>query len=300
MIAVAFLSLLLASPNVVVASYEGPNWSGFVQYPATSTDNWQQVSGQFSIPTIDCSGESNDAAIAIWVGVGGSDGVPQLFQAGVNATCSNGVQLNGAWWTDDNHSYVSQYFTNTPLSSGDSIAVKLSNTTTTTVNHRDSKVVRRVRHLWRWRTVDGRRVRRKTSVVTRHRVYFNVPVTVTTPAWSATVEDVSTGTSWQASDASWTEPADASAEWIVEDPGVAGYAFTCDQGTNCAPVPSFTSVSFSSGSDTSASGAPGSTPQLWEEFGNLQTPLQSEFLCPTAQGANNGFDVAYQTSECPT
>lgn len=303
MIAAALFALMLASPTVT-ASIQDSNWSGYVQYPATPTDSWQQVSGEFQIPLLDCLGAPNGAAIATWVGIGGADGVPQLFQAGVNSWCANGEQIDDVWWTDELHNYAPQYFTSpqtflsTTLGVNDWITVKLANTTTTTISRAESKIVRHVRHLWRWRIVDGRRVYEKVAVVQRHRVHFNVSTTVTTPGWSATVEDVTSGVSWQGSDASWVEPANPSAEWIVEDPGEAGVPFSCDQGTNCVVVPSFGSVFFSSGSDASASGAPGQPPVLNDEFGTLQTPQQNEYFCPTPIVANDSFVVDYQTSPC--
>lgn len=301
MVAITLLALILASPTFAAsASSQSVNWSGYLQYPATPADSWHQISSQFEIPLILCNGLPNGAGISMWVGVGGTGSDSQLFQAGVNSWCFDGEQVDDAWWTDEIHDDLPQYFTapqpalRTLLGGNDLITVKLANTTT--VNDKKSKIVRHVRHLRRWRIVHGRRVYEEVTLVRRHRVYFNVPVT--TPGWSATVEDVTNvedegirGAIWQGSDTSWNEPANASAEWIVEDPG-------CDaQGMNCAVAADFFSVDFTSLSDSSASGAAGLTPELVDEAGTSQTPQQNEFFCPTPI-VGSGFVVDYQTSQC--
>lgn len=78
------------------------NWSGYV-VPSTSV--LTDVSGSFTVPTLDCA-VTPDAGESTWVGIGGleySNGGSSgdLLQTGVQSDCVSGVQVtNAAWWED--------------------------------------------------------------------------------------------------------------------------------------------------------------------------------------------------------
>ncbi len=76
------------------------NWSG---WEIESSSVVTQVSGTFTVPTLNCA-KTPDAGESTWVGIGGSylpDGSSSgdLLQTGVESDCSGGVQVsNMAWW----------------------------------------------------------------------------------------------------------------------------------------------------------------------------------------------------------
>jgi hypothetical protein len=92
------------------------NWSGYVLPtggPATL------VSGDFTVPTLNCAATPNGST-GTWVGIGGIDSA--LIQTGVNEECVGGVQENYGFWEiypmTPNHS---ESFSNFPVSAGDSM-----------------------------------------------------------------------------------------------------------------------------------------------------------------------------------
>jgi hypothetical protein len=111
-------------PKPPGAAAQSPNWSGYVV--SSSSTPITQVSGAWTLPTLDCSVTPN-AGASTWVGIGGStlpngssSGV--LLQTGVSTDCVGGVQENHGWWeevpSDPNHEVG---FAGFAISTGDSI-----------------------------------------------------------------------------------------------------------------------------------------------------------------------------------
>jgi hypothetical protein len=69
------------------------NWSGYV---LPSTDPLTLVSGEWTVPTLDC-GNTPNGSTGTWVGIGGEDS-DALLQTGVNEECVDGVQENFGFW----------------------------------------------------------------------------------------------------------------------------------------------------------------------------------------------------------
>lgn len=94
------------------------NWSGYV---LSSSSTFTEVSGQWRVPTLNCSATPN-AGAAEWVGIGGFGTSGTLLQTGIATNCVNGVQSNNGWFeevpSNPDHSYS---FTGFPVSAGDSI-----------------------------------------------------------------------------------------------------------------------------------------------------------------------------------
>lgn len=90
---------------------QSTNWSGYV---VPSNTLIGEVSGQWTVPMLDCAATPN-SGVGLWVGIGGvtwptggSSGA--LLQTGVDANCVGGVQEDTAWWelypSNPNHSVV--------------------------------------------------------------------------------------------------------------------------------------------------------------------------------------------------
>ena len=102
---ISFLMLGLgAVPPPAHAGSVSNNWAGYVQ------PGWDQMVGaEWVVPTLNCTvtpkGETAD-----WVGVNG-DKVRDsgLFQDGTISSCTNGLQRDYAWWTDEAEGYSSQW-----------------------------------------------------------------------------------------------------------------------------------------------------------------------------------------------
>ncbi len=94
--ATASTTLTRQAPSFTPSS----NWSG---WEIDSSSLVTQVSGTFTVPTLDCT-KTPDAGESTWVGIGGSylpDGSSSgdLLQTGIQSDCSGGVQVdNVAWW----------------------------------------------------------------------------------------------------------------------------------------------------------------------------------------------------------
>jgi len=108
-------------PTPPAGAQQNTNWSGYIvpSSGALVTD----VSGQWTVPTLDCSVTPNGGA-AIWVGIGGY-GWPTggtsgtLLQTGVTTDCVNGVQQDAGWFEELPN--PSRDFAGFPVSPGDSI-----------------------------------------------------------------------------------------------------------------------------------------------------------------------------------
>jgi hypothetical protein len=72
------------------------NWAG---YFVPSNDPVTEVSGEFTVPTLDC-GHIPHSGVSTWVGTGGVGGSSgDLLQTGVRSNCILGSQaVNPAWW----------------------------------------------------------------------------------------------------------------------------------------------------------------------------------------------------------
>ena|GEM_PF-1032623 len=94
----------LAAPNAVLTRAAGDlqhgteftkdgNWAGYVVH---SGQHINQVSGEWTIPELNCQQTPNSLA-AVWAGIGG---MPRqlLLQTGVSDSCKGGVEQEWAWW----------------------------------------------------------------------------------------------------------------------------------------------------------------------------------------------------------
>jgi hypothetical protein len=116
---ISFLMLGLgAVPPPAHAGSVSNNWAGYVQ------PGWDQMVGaEWVVPTLNCTvtpkGETAD-----WVGVNG-DKVRDsgLFQDGTISSCTNGLQRDYAWWTDEAEGYSSQWLF--PVAVGDVVYARV-------------------------------------------------------------------------------------------------------------------------------------------------------------------------------
>jgi len=72
---------LMSSLPVAIATNK--SWAGY----ASKTHGVQDVNGEWTVPTVDCSQASKPSAVRIWVGIDGY-GNKDLANAGVGITCS--------------------------------------------------------------------------------------------------------------------------------------------------------------------------------------------------------------------
>jgi Peptidase A4 family len=94
------------------------NWSGYV---VPSSSPVTSVSGQFTVPTLNCSRTPN-AGVSAWVGTGGNGGSSgDLLQTGVESDCVDGVQSNNAGWWEEAPEYPEVDFKSMSVSAGDRI-----------------------------------------------------------------------------------------------------------------------------------------------------------------------------------
>lgn len=171
-----------------------PNWSGYV-VPSSSalvTD----VSGDWTVPTLNCSDTPN-ADSSTWVGIGGeqwnsssSSGV--LLQTGTESDCVNGVQENDGWWEEypanPNHEEI---FNDFPVSAGDIIEAAV------------------------YQLSDGSWETAVSNLTTGLSGYM-----ITGEAWGVAETGASSFTD-QGRTTDLTYSGGYTAEWIVEDTGVA-------------------------------------------------------------------------------
>lgn len=112
-------TLTLRRPPFAISS----NWSGYVVPSATVVTS---VSGEFTVPTLDCT-KTRNAGETAWVGTGGAGGSSgDLLQTGVVSECIGGVQVeNPAWW-EEFPQYPAQLFSGMLVSPGDLIEASVS------------------------------------------------------------------------------------------------------------------------------------------------------------------------------
>ena len=112
--AVAHRTFTLQAPPFAISG----NWAG---YAVDSSTPVTEASGQFTVPTLNCS-HTTDASEAMWVGIGGKGpSTGDLLQTGVESACSGGTQVeNPAWW-EEFPEYQSVNFQSMSVSPGDQI-----------------------------------------------------------------------------------------------------------------------------------------------------------------------------------
>lgn len=109
----------VASPTGPFTGTASSNWSGYVLPSAAPVT---LVSGEWTVPTLDCA-DTPDGQTGTWVGIGG-DGEDSgaLLQTGVNEECTDGVQENLGFWeiypATPNHS---ESFSDFPVNAGDTM-----------------------------------------------------------------------------------------------------------------------------------------------------------------------------------
>lgn len=96
---------------------QSSNWSGYiVPSGAVVTD----VSGEWTVPTLNCADTTN-AGSSTWVGTGGAgSGTGDLLQTGIEDNCVDGAQEDVGWWEEYPEVYEVD-FSDFPVSPGDSI-----------------------------------------------------------------------------------------------------------------------------------------------------------------------------------
>lgn len=121
-VAVVRRKLVLRAPPFPVSA----NWSGYV-VPSASLVT--QVSGQFTVPKLDCSGGVH-AGVSTWVGIGGAGtAAGPLLQTGVRSVCISGTQFANAGWWAEFPRYPEVDFGSTFVSAGDSMRASVSRNT---------------------------------------------------------------------------------------------------------------------------------------------------------------------------
>ncbi|MHB1846808.1 MAG: G1 family glutamic endopeptidase [Deltaproteobacteria bacterium] len=230
-----------------------PNWSGYI-VPSTSsliTD----ASGEWTVPTLDCSTTPN-AGATTWVGIGGvslptggSSGA--LLQTGVNTNCVNGIQEDEGWWeefpTSPNHQFT---YTGFSVSPGDIVSASV------------------------YQSGTGSWVTRVDDLTTGSSGWM-----ITGEGWGVTIDSGNGVFTDQGSAVDISYSGGYTAEWIEEDYG---------QGISGALMPfvDYGTVSFS-GLTTSLSSwslTPGEAIEIAQNGVVLSTP---------SAPSNDGFSVSY-------
>lgn len=88
-----------------LATFSGrttPNWAGYVLPSATNSAVFTYVSGEWTVPTLNCADTPNNKS-ASWVGTGGfgwatGETSGALLQTGTEDDCINGVQADSGWF----------------------------------------------------------------------------------------------------------------------------------------------------------------------------------------------------------
>ena len=173
------------------------NWSGYV---LPSTNLVTEVSGTFTVPTLNCS-QTPSAGESTWVGIGGAGGsTGDLLQTGVRSDCVAGVQADDPAWWEEYPEVAEADFNGMAVSPGDQIKATVYKATSGTA----------------WETcVDD--------------VSTGVSgLMVTGEGWGVTTGGCTGTFTLQGSTASLSYAGGYTAEWIVED-----YA----SGSSLVPVP---------------------------------------------------------------
>jgi hypothetical protein len=231
---------------------QSPNWSGYI-VPSTSS-LITAVSGQWTVPTLNCSVTPN-AQASIWVGIGGflwptggTSGV--LLQTGVDTDCVSGVQQDNGWFeaypSNPNQPFV---FSGFPVSPGDEIEASV--------------------YQWSngaaWETC----IENLTTGLSG--------LMVTGEAWGVTSGGCTASFAEQGSTAGLSYAGGYTAEWIVEDPGDVG---------SRPPLADYGTVSFSN-LQTSLS------PWYLTENEAVEMVQNGVVLSTPSLPSSDGFSVSY-------
>ena len=112
-------TLTLHKPPFKVSS----NWSGYI---VPSTVPITSMSGEFTVPTLDCA-KTRNAGEAVWVGTGGAGGTTgDLLQTGVVSDCVSGVQVEDPGWWEEFPELPAVFFNTMTVSPGDQIVATVS------------------------------------------------------------------------------------------------------------------------------------------------------------------------------
>jgi hypothetical protein len=113
-VAVVRRKLVVHAPPFAVS----PNWSGYV---VPSTTPVTSVSGQFTVPKLNCKHTPN-AGESTWAGIGGAGASSgDLLQTGVRSDCEGGAQRNDAAWWEEYPQKPEIDFNTMSVSPGDSM-----------------------------------------------------------------------------------------------------------------------------------------------------------------------------------
>jgi Peptidase A4 family len=179
-------TLVLHKPPFAVSG----NWSGYV---VPSTTPVTSVSGDFTVPTLNC--KTPNAGEAVWVGTGGAGAASgDLLQTGVVSDCIGGVQTENPGWWEEYPQYPARLFTSMTVSPGDQI---------------EASVTQGVDLSWTTRLDD---LTTGISGLMHTGDHWGTVLDTDTTTWLSTPTDAST--------VSYT--GGRSAEWIVEDYGTSG------------------------------------------------------------------------------
>src|SRR5262249_42066643 len=100
-----------------------PNWSGYVVPSSTPVT---AVSGQFTIPRLNCKHTTN-GGVSIWVGIGGAGGSSdELLQTGIRSGCVGGAQYDHVGWWEEYPQLPEIDFHTMSVAPGDSIKASVS------------------------------------------------------------------------------------------------------------------------------------------------------------------------------
>jgi hypothetical protein len=175
-----------------------PTWSGYVLPSPSNSDVFTYMSGEWTVPTLNCADTPNNRS-ATWVGTGGfgwesggNSGV--LLQTGTEDDCVNGAQEDSGWFEIyPSTPNTQETFKDFPVNPGDVIRGVVE------INTDDE-----------WTTV-------LENLTTGLQGVFSVGyewnvATIANNTLVGPIQGTATGTSYVGGD---------SAEWIVEDTGVA-------------------------------------------------------------------------------
>lgn len=252
---VTLYAVWLASP----ISFSGgttPNWAGYVLPSATNSAVFTYVSGEWTVPTLNCGDTPNNKS-ATWVGTGGfgwatggNSGV--LLQTGTEDDCVGGTQTDSGWFEIyPSTPNTQETFRSFPVSPGDVMLAKIE------INTDDE-----------WTTV-------LENLTTGYQGVFSVGnewdvATISNNDLVGSIQGTATGTSYSGGD---------SAEWVTEDTGVAYSSSTY-------PFANFGTINFSDLiTDLSAWTLPNSD--------GVEIVQNGDVLAVPGPVNNDGFAVTY-------
>ena len=179
-------TLVLHKPPFPVSS----NWSGYI---VPSTAPVTSVSGDFTVPILDCA-KTKNAGEAAWVGIGGARGAAEdLLQTGVVSDCVGGVQVEDPAWWEEYPESPADLFQSMTVSPGDRIQASVS------------------------QGVDGSWTTRLDDLTTQVSGFMQ-----TGHVWGTFRDAEPTAITTEGDATAVTYSGGTTAEWIVEDYGTSG------------------------------------------------------------------------------